>query len=65
MSNSDSSLYQACVEALTDQNLPLELIQQASEIVSKDNPDLPNLGRTAQEQEVINEVVRHINSNIA
>lgn len=40
--------------ALTNAGVPETLAAQCAEIVAKDNPSLPNLGRTQEEQQLIN-----------
>ena len=49
----NDSLKEAAEKALTDAGVPLNLAAQCAEIVAKDDPSLPNLGRTQEEQQLI------------
>lgn len=59
--NRNEQLYQASVEALINYGVPNDLIGTVSAIIAKDNPELPNLGRTEQEQQAINQVLPYLN----
>lgn len=47
-------LQKAAQKALSDAGVPVNLATQCAEIVAKDDPSKPNLGRTQEEQHLIN-----------
>lgn len=47
-------LKQAAEKALNDAGVPVNLANQCAEIVAKDDPSKPNLGRTESDQHLIN-----------
>jgi hypothetical protein len=49
-----SELSQAYQQALENAGVPVNLATQCAEIVAKDDPSLPNLGRTEEDQHLIN-----------
>lgn len=49
----DDSLRIAAQEGLTKAGAPVNLAAQCAEIVAKDDPSKPNLGRTEEEQHLI------------
>lgn len=61
MNEPNKDLYDASLKALSNCGVPEDLAEKASEIVSKDNPNEPNLGRTNSEQETINQVLPYLN----
>ncbi len=50
----NDSLKEAAERALKDAGVPVNLASLCAEIVAKDDPSLPNLGRTQEEQQLIN-----------
>jgi hypothetical protein len=50
----NDSLKEAAEKALKDAGVPVNLASLCAEIVAKDDPSLPNLGRTQEEQQLIN-----------
>jgi hypothetical protein len=50
----NDSLKLAAQKGLIDAGVPVNLATQCAEIVAKDDPSLPNLGRTQEEQHLIN-----------
>jgi hypothetical protein len=48
------SLKQAAEKGLIDAGVPVNLATQCAEIVAKDDPTKDNLGRTQEEQHLIN-----------
>jgi hypothetical protein len=50
----NDSLKQAAQKGLIDAGVPVNLAAQCAEIVAKDDPAQPNLGRTQSEQHLIN-----------
>jgi hypothetical protein len=50
----NESLKQAAEKGLSDAGVPVNLATQCTEIVAKDDPSQPNLGRTQEEQHLIN-----------
>ncbi len=50
----NESLKQAAEKALSGAGVPVKLAAQCAEIVAKDDPAKENLGRTQEEQHLIN-----------
>ena len=50
----NDSLKQAAEKGLIDAGVPINLASQCAEIVAKDDPIKENLGRTQEEQHLIN-----------
>jgi hypothetical protein len=50
----NDSLKLAAEKSLIDAGVPVNLATQCAEIVAKDDPSKPNLGRTQDEQHLIN-----------
>ncbi|OUL28295.1 hypothetical protein [Nostoc sp. 106C] len=57
----NNHIYQASLTVLTENGVPEELAKTASAIVASDDPSLPSLGRTVEDQQAIAEVVAHLN----
>jgi len=55
----NEGLYNASVKALTENGVPENIAKQASVVVAKDDPDADNLGRTKEDQAVVNEAMKH------
>ncbi|MDZ8056547.1 MAG: hypothetical protein RMX63_34550 [Aulosira sp. ZfuCHP01] len=53
----NNQLYQASLAALTENGVPQDIAEKASAVVAKDEPGLPNLGRTAEDQQAVNEAI--------
>lgn len=53
MTNPDPELRQAYESALTNAGVPVTLATKSAEIVAKDDPSLPSLGRTEADQHLI------------
>ncbi len=49
----NDSLKQAAEKGLIDAGVPANLATQCAEIVAKDDPSKPNLGRTQEDQHLI------------
>ncbi len=49
----NDSLKEAAEKALKEAGVPVNLASVCAEIVAKDDPSLPNLGRTQEEQQLI------------
>ncbi len=47
-------LQEAAEKALKDAGVPVKLASQCAEIIAKDDPELPSLGRTEEDQHLIN-----------
>ncbi|BAY95672.1 MULTISPECIES: hypothetical protein [unclassified Tolypothrix] len=60
----NSNLFFAALNALTNNGCPRELAQSAAEIVANDDPFLPNLGRTPEQQQIIQETLPYLQSGI-
>ena len=52
-------LYKASVAALTEHGVPQELAEKASIVVASDQPGQPNLGRSPEDQQIVNEAMAH------
>ncbi len=50
----NESLKEAAQKALSDVGVPVNLAAQCAEIIAKDDPEQPNLGRTESDQHLIN-----------
>lgn len=50
----NESLKQAAEKGLIDAGVPITLASQCAEIVAKDDPAKENLGRTGEDQHLIN-----------
>jgi hypothetical protein len=61
---SNDNLFIAAINALTNNGCPTELAQLAAEIVANDDPFLPNLGRTTEQQQIIQETLPYLQSGI-
>ncbi|WP_375471002.1 hypothetical protein [uncultured Nostoc sp.] len=59
MSKFNQNLYNASLEALLSANVPQEIAQAASKIVASDDNNKENFGRSAQDQQVINEAMQY------
>ena len=57
----NQSLYDASVKALTDNGVPSELAEKASQVVASDDPTKSDLGRSDSDRETINEVMSYLN----
>lgn len=55
----NQSLYDASVKALTDNGVPFELAEKASQVVASDDATQENLGRSHSDQEAVNEAMNH------
>lgn len=55
----NQSLYVASREALIDNGVPWEIAEAASVVVAKDDASLPDLGRTASDQQAVNDAMAH------
>ncbi|MEM9925111.1 MAG: hypothetical protein AAF915_15395 [Cyanobacteria bacterium P01_D01_bin.50] len=55
----NQSLYDASVRALTDNGVPEDLAEKASQVIASDDPTQENLGRSASDQEAVNEAMNH------
>jgi hypothetical protein len=60
----NESLYQASVAALTANGVPQQVAEKASVVVAKDDPAKPNLGRTTQDQQAVNEAMTYLNAKL-
>lgn len=60
MTEPNKDLYDASFKALSENNVPLDLAEKASEIISKDNPYESNLGRSQSDQELINNILPYL-----
>ncbi|MFM6122913.1 MAG: hypothetical protein ACKPEO_27825 [Sphaerospermopsis kisseleviana] len=51
---------QAYQQALESSGIPPELATKAAEIITRDDPDKPNLGRSKEDQDLINQSLKFI-----
>ncbi|MBC1238647.1 MULTISPECIES: hypothetical protein [Nostoc] len=56
----NQGLYNATVQALTDRGCPKDLAESAATVVANDDSSKPNLGRTQQDQKVIQETLPYL-----
>lgn len=54
-------MYQTSLDVLLTANVPQDIAEAASKIVASDDASQPNLGRTAEDQAVVQQVVEHLN----
>ncbi|MGB3637479.1 MAG: hypothetical protein WBA39_07870 [Rivularia sp. (in: cyanobacteria)] len=57
----NQSLYDASVRTLTDNGVPSELAEKASQVIASDDPTQENLGRTESDQQTINGTMDYLN----
>jgi len=50
MTEINQQVYEASFKALTERGVPVSTAEKASEVVAKDNPSLPDLGRSSEDQ---------------
>ncbi|WP_414546083.1 hypothetical protein [Nostoc sp. CCY0012] len=55
----NENLYQASLKALTEAGVPEEVATKASQVVANDDAKLPKLGRTAEDQQAVDEALKH------
>ncbi|BAY77940.1 hypothetical protein NIES25_44100 [Nostoc linckia NIES-25] len=60
MTKFDQNLYAASFEALIERGAPSEKAKAASLVVAKDDGAKPNFGRTAEDQQAVNEVLEYL-----
>jgi hypothetical protein len=48
-------------QALESSGIPSEIASKVAKIINRDDPDKPNLGRSKDEQELINQSVKFVN----
>lgn len=53
------NLYDASLKGLTENGVPQDVAEKASLVVASDEPGLPNLGRSPEDQAVVNEAMQH------
>lgn len=56
----NNDIFHASLEALLEHGCPAELATEASMIVANDDPEQDNLGRSEDDQYVINEVLPYL-----
>ena len=55
----NQSLYDASVLALTDNGVPEDLAEKASQVIASDDPKQEDLGRSDSDRETISEAMNH------
>lgn len=58
----NENLFIAALNALTNNGCPTDLAQRAAQIVANDDPFLPDLGRTPEQQLLIQEALPYLQS---
>ncbi len=53
----NQELYEASFKALTERGVPVSAAERASRVVATDNPQLPDLGRTLEDQKDIQDAM--------
>jgi hypothetical protein len=53
----DEELYNASFKALTERGVPVSAAERASRVVANDQPQEPNLGRTKQDQQDVQDAM--------
>lgn len=53
-------LYNASIQALTENGVPVEVAERASQVIATDQPEMPNLGRTQGEQADVDEALKYL-----
>lgn len=61
MAEFNQAIYKSSLDALLTANVPKDIAHEASRIVASDDSSKPDFGRTAQDQEVVQKVVEHLN----
>lgn len=59
----NENLYQASLKALTEGGVPEELAIKASQVVAKDDASRFDLGRTPEDQLIVNQAMIHYWAN--
>jgi hypothetical protein len=57
----DEELYNASLKALTQRGVPVSAAERASRVVANDQPQQPNLGRTDQDQQDVQDAMTWLN----
>ncbi|GAX46395.1 hypothetical protein NIES4075_74190 [Tolypothrix sp. NIES-4075] len=58
----DPNLYNATLRACEESGVPEDLTYKAAVIIATDEASKPNLGRTPEDQEIINQVLPYLQS---
>ncbi len=58
----DEELYNASLKALTQRGVPVSAAERASRVVANDQPQQPNLGRTDQDQQDVQDAMTWLNA---
>ena len=53
----DQSLYEASYKALTENSVPVNTADRASQVIASDDPDQENFGRSALDQQNVNDAM--------
>lgn len=61
--NTNESLKEAAEKGLINAGVPVQLASQCAEIIAKDDPYAPNLGRTEEDQHLINSSMQWMKAN--
>ncbi|MBD2415865.1 hypothetical protein FACHB389_29355 [Nostoc calcicola FACHB-389] len=60
MTNFNQNLYIASREVLIEHGVPWEKAEAASLVVAKDDGTKPNFGRTAEDQQAVNDILEYL-----
>ncbi len=55
----DEEQYHVYVRSLTEGGVPQIFAERAAAVIARDNPDEPNLGRTAQDRADVSRAMQH------
>ncbi len=55
----NEEVYKTSLEHLTASGVPQDIAEKASIVVAKDDPHKPDLGRSQQDQQAVNEAMEH------
>jgi hypothetical protein len=58
----DEELYNASLKALTERGVPVSAAERASRVVANDQNQQPNLGRTDQDQQDVQDAMTWLNA---
>ena len=61
--NFNQGLHDSLLEALKENGVPEDVAQAASKVVANDDALLPNLGRTPEDQSIVNEAMIYYRLN--
>lgn len=60
----NGAFHEGAWTVLLNSGCPKSLAYQAAQVIGRDNPDVDNLGRTEQDQEIINQTLPYLQVRI-